>query len=401
MNRTQPRFASQRARRGSLMVWMAVILFVFIIIAAMVLDLGRVLFERRRMQSVVNSAAREELRVGTLRGEALPGEILEEMNYSEVFGEDYTFALNEDNNPEGDIVRGKYSGDLDHQEDANYSRVDFNLNPDEIGEQPDAVLVRLRRTGETPIEGVSSSLPRIPYLFRRGVAYDESTQAGVAIRATAIAQARPALAVGVPLSNEVDEQSIPGAAPWAISISAWLHPVVDEASGDEMNQWIRGSDQTESHVFPWSATANDDSVMNPQNIRAITPRTLQIGDPISPGNVGISGNEAYMPIFDPFNDGELELIIGFGWLHSYTYNATSMQVTIVRKSRHQPLETVAAKNASAQLLRALEYPQFAKEVFSRLKDLEESKDAEGRNTPLLRAPALVRATAIPPVEFKD
>lgn len=93
--------------------------------------------------------------------------------------------------------------------------------------QNSAFLVRLRRSNEfTDLdaqteEGVATSGPAIPFLFGRGTLMhgDDSAYAysprrdGITVRATAIAQARPALRVGLPMASPAE----PGVMPVAFA----------------------------------------------------------------------------------------------------------------------------------------------------------------------------------------
>ena len=114
--------------------------------------------------------------------------------------------LNLGNALHGDLVAGAYDPDAVHSEAENYVRNDFA--PASGGAEAaaaDAFLVRLRRThdplGLDAQAGVSSSGPGVPLLFGLGslvqasADYDPRTD-GITVRATSVAEARPALRVG-------------------------------------------------------------------------------------------------------------------------------------------------------------------------------------------------------------
>ncbi len=121
------------------------------------------------------------------------------------------------NSAPGDLVAGTFEaldpalpGNPDwHREDAAYARTDFA--PAAPFESPDApaLLARLRRThdpdGLDEIAGISSRGPSLPFLFGLGTAaltpvdpaaYDPRRD-GLTVRATSIADARPAVAAGL------------------------------------------------------------------------------------------------------------------------------------------------------------------------------------------------------------
>ncbi len=154
------------------------------------------------------------------------------------------------NAPEGDLVSGTftYTASPLGQEASDYNRADFAPTPaapapgasslrecpDEVPDPwpapasgspalgDDAFLVRLRRTndpgGLDETATVSSRGPTLPLLFGRGALLGAEPggtysvrRDGITVRAAAIAQARPALRVGLPGSG------LPGATPFAIT----------------------------------------------------------------------------------------------------------------------------------------------------------------------------------------
>lgn len=109
----------------------------------------------------------------------------------------------------GDMVAGLFDPYESHAESSDYMRADFTAagSFDEAHESA-AFLVRMRRTGEPSEAGASWIGPTIPYLFGRGslIRGDGATSPrkdGIAVRATAIATAQPALQVG----RHVDDPS--------------------------------------------------------------------------------------------------------------------------------------------------------------------------------------------------
>lgn len=263
--RTEPRRGARRQRHGYSLVFFAMLLFGLMAMAALVLDLGLARLAQTQMQSAVNSASLEGLRyrdaesLQDARRQAAKrvrwyfddnlGEDQEDaFNYGA--GPDVTFSggvgdpslkggqlitiddspvykpslqLNEANLAHGDMVWGDFKQDEAAGESSDYVRQDFNPT---VG-TGNAFLVRLRRTndfqGLDSVSGVSSRGGPIPYLFGLGSLLrpaDPTTQFsprhhGITVRATAIAEARPALSVGIGTS-EFD-----GVVPVAIAYLQW------------------------------------------------------------------------------------------------------------------------------------------------------------------------------------
>lgn len=144
--------------------------------------------------------------------------------------------LNPNDRQNGDMAAGNYQNGIG-VETADYARTDFIYDP-APGETPRSALgsylVRMRRTQNAQNQGlnpdnqpgVSSSGPTVPFLFGRGSllprssanAGDLTVESGVTVRATAIADSRPALSVGAaqPTPSGGAEPGIPGAAPFVL-----------------------------------------------------------------------------------------------------------------------------------------------------------------------------------------
>jgi hypothetical protein len=128
------------------------------------------------------------------------------------------------NESHGDMVAGTYTGDTasHKKEDKNYVRDDFRA------EAGTAFLVRLRRTSDFQKldgqSGVSSHGPTLPLLFGRGSTMHQKPgeeysvrHHGFTVRATAIADARPALSVGRPQPDV----PLPVVAPVGLTLADW------------------------------------------------------------------------------------------------------------------------------------------------------------------------------------
>jgi len=144
----------------------------------------------------------------------------------------------------GDIVSGEFtpheggvSGNPIYREAADYTRLDFTPAGSEDAPMADSVLVRLRRTvphiaGGGPWndvqEDVSSSGWTLPLVFGLGstfMAGDPGAEYsirhhGLPLRATAIAEARPAVRIGEARPDLGDEWAV-GAGPFAMWFSEW------------------------------------------------------------------------------------------------------------------------------------------------------------------------------------
>jgi hypothetical protein len=257
----------------------------------------------------------------------------------------------------GDMVSGQYGppfGDpacppitetTPHFENSNYDRTDFCVSPAGTALQAPSFLVRLRRTdhinGNLDIAddnepGVSRSDPTLPLLFGRGTTIGKSDGLdynprlhGITIRATAIADARPALRVG-----------LSGVTQFAILRSNW---------------------ETIATFTPANVSAYN-------QIDPSVPGTITLGDEfaIAPAGVAPFGDGVgYVPIYQSV--GGANRVIGFGYVEMSgatqsalrrtnkiaAANATAL-VTGAFKAQGPDLQTVftANRDLSASLLLA-------------------------------------------------
>lgn len=159
-------------------------------------------------------------------------QLIEPSNFGPYTPTPVDLQTNAANRPHGDMVSGVYCPDpagCDHSEAPDYTRADLSA-PDPTQAAP-SFLVRLRRTndfqGLDNVDGVSSTGPPIPFLFGRGTAirknddpdvgnpndYDPRTN-GLTVRATAIADARPAMRIGTAADPL-------GMMPFSLNRSCW------------------------------------------------------------------------------------------------------------------------------------------------------------------------------------
>lgn len=218
-------------------------------------------------------------------------------NYSGILGTD-SETLNE---KRGDIVAGSFTGHESAsavgfgdnpmiRENGDYDRVDFEL-PANIEDTPyaDAVLVRLRKTkpygfeGQSPwsddIPDVSSSGYTLPLIFGLGSTFLGAEPGegysirhhGVPMRATSIAEARPAVRIGVADDSLGPEWSV-GAGPLAIRFAFWNNDVafaVDANGEISAEVRLRPNYELESltdseligYLYPKQATQVGDEVV--------------------------------------------------------------------------------------------------------------------------------------------
>ncbi|MEQ8764919.1 MAG: pilus assembly protein TadG-related protein [Planctomycetota bacterium] len=245
----------KRTEGGVVLVMFVLMSFAFLSMAALVIDVGHTILARSQMQAAAESAALDGLSNGAAdpaltdigRAEAAltvarhfgehdgieysAGPNIEFEDGIELDGtrfrasqlidaetigpyEPTPLQLNLPNLAFGDMVVGQYFDRIDgertqHVEHSNYTRDDFE--PESLLPAPttdSALLVRMRRTGNLNIDGISSSGPYVPFLFGRGglmSVEDTGDQApnpgaladrrfrGTAVRATAIASLEPAM----------------------------------------------------------------------------------------------------------------------------------------------------------------------------------------------------------------
>lgn len=395
------RLARRKRRRGAVMLWMAVLLLVFLGLAALVIDMGYARLAQRQMQTAVNAAALEGMRY---RDEAPSGETPasyrrkqaalfaqlasdDDLNLAAndttvgagiasnlVQGEGYqgttigspttdleedlaqrsTFIyrpnpqLNEDNEPHGDLVVGNYQGGTDHLENDDYSRADFT--PATSG---NAFLVRLRRAGVSAsslddVPGVSSNGGGLPLLLGRGASFAADSpirQLGTTVRATAIASAHRARIVGPPRG------AMRGYTPFMIDAETWRN--------------LPSSPTDASTPIPFAVGDTLEFIANPSS--AIAYGNELASSDSGPTNVDPLAQ--YVPLVLRVNEDRF--VCGFGWVENVqVLNGT---ITLTRR-----LGQVAPENVSTRL-RSLPPPSIR-------TDLSEAQPPEDL---ALLAPVLV------------
>lgn len=184
-----------------------------------------------------------------------------------------------------------------------------------------AFLLRLRLTGETAIAGVAAPDERLPVLFGR-LADRALRQNGIAVRGTAIADARPALAAG----RADPETGRIGAAPAAFDVDWWRSLASDDAPRT---------------LAVAGGLVLDESAVVVGRLVDGAPRAVFVGEPAEPGSTlaGADG-EAYVPLLRTTADGVVR-VVAFG--RALVQAAPGASELVIRKRPG----AVAHDNASA------------------------------------------------------
>ncbi len=273
-----------------------------------------------------------------------------------------SLQLNSRNHHYGDVVAGKYDYDplqegvpaeLPGRETQDYQVTGFEPKPEgtppqELADAP-ALLVRLRRTnnfsGWDEEHGVSSHGPTLPFMFARGALIGKVPDAqysprenGITVRALAIAEARPAVAVGVARSRALGDQfDLLGAELLAVRTSVWNSLPRDD--GDP------SSDQSE--------VVSVDGV----DVGSVAVALRYIGERVTLTDQPISA-KGYLPIFHEVNG--VDRVVGFGFADVVLESPT--EVRLKKLVTESSLGAIAPENASARLSDAWEVLQTLTEA---------------------------------------
>lgn len=169
--------------------------------------------------------------------------------------DDPRLQSNNANQPQGDMVAGRFLEGRPATESGAYVRQDFvRATPGTQNVNALSFLVRMRRAGNVnPVDtqtGVSSSMPTLPIVFGLGSTILQAPgddwdprRDGITVRATAIASARPAMRIGrspcdqtgaLLYDHEPDttgsayREHISGLVPFYITRDAWMRHFRDE-----------------------------------------------------------------------------------------------------------------------------------------------------------------------------
>lgn len=239
---------------------------------------------------------------------------------------------NEDNHTHGDLVAGTFAPpgpDVPGTEDGAYRRNDFTPSDQAAGATAPAFLVRLRRTndfdGLDNQAGISSSGTALPLLLGHGSMTPTANpdnpnnynfrQHGFTVRATALADARPAMRVGLPQSAAVPP--LAGVTPLALDREFWaalVEGVPVAATVDAAGTISSGGVAVAGRFTP---AAPDPAVLT------------TVGQPVSPAAPTVTTPlTGYVPLYQVVTEGgvPVERVVGFGHLN-VTGALPSLQLT--------------------------------------------------------------------------
>lgn len=355
-----------RSRRGSIMTLFAVLLFALLPLMALIVHTGFITLTRRQMQTAVNTAAKEGLRIelaspaGKSRndvstlvslvfdddldtnndsldmtlgagpnvsmtdGVAFSGSNFRasrqlQVNSGNVDGYQPVLEINSGDAAHGDMIVGQYvSGGSRVEDPTSYLRNDFTP----AGTPNDAFLVRMRRTdndngtGLDEVAGISSRGTPVPYLFGRvpygneggGTSLLNQRERGTIVRATAIARQVSALTVG-PYSAAVGS----GAAP------IWV----------EQTQW-----NALTNDVPETLTVSGTTLLDPGMSvfgEFVNRQVVAVGDTIATSAADSIAGERYVPVYRVLASGNRR-VIGFG-LADFAINLVTGGTITRRTSR--------------------------------------------------------------------
>ncbi|KLU06676.1 putative transmembrane protein [Rhodopirellula islandica] len=237
-----------------MLILVVMLLFALLAIAGLLIDIGMARLTQAHMQSVSDAAAIEggwQLAMGADKETTRDAVVRRAAEMSESWGphrielED-GYDLNDDGKREssqtikrdtlgdpvrpmldpnvdndiaGDIVLGEYMrGEVPDDLPGQPSGYDRSPAFEPNDEDPNSILVRLRRTGEAALAG-GTSAERLTYLWSRGSLLDLSLKGdGIAVRSESIATLAPAVAIGRAFENPV---GLPSANQLAFDFADW------------------------------------------------------------------------------------------------------------------------------------------------------------------------------------
>lgn len=321
--------------------------FMLFAVAALAVDLGLARLTQTQLQNAADTAALEALRQGRTEAVALAGQALQDGSKAGVdsivtFTDSGVGALgasakydaddpgvfvplepNLANAKEGDMVSGCYTGDPNHAEQADYTRADFDGGC--LTQR--SALVRIRRTnnslGLDQQAGVSSNRAPIPLLFGRGTTNLSQRTNGIPVRATAIADARPALRVGAPVAG-----LLPGVTSFALASDFW-----DSTAEPSNRVCMLATNALDPGILSSGVFPNAGHYVQPAQVVGVPVV------PVSTGSLPVPGTEAYVPIMK--TTGE---VVGFGSVRLESPSCPGGQFDLVRESSR-----IATANATAVL----------------------------------------------------
>ena len=245
--------------------------------------------------------------------------------------------LNAANQAHGDLVAGAFTPAVPPNETNAYARNDFTPSDQAGSATAPAFLARLRRTnnfdGLDNQEGISSSGAALPLLLGHGsmtpIANPDNPNGynfrrhGFTVRATALADARPALRVGLPQPATATLPPLAGATPFALDQGFWatlsegtpVAATVDAAGTISSGAVAVAGRFTPPPPIP--PALPDPAVLTTVG-QVVVPAAPVLAEPVT----------GYVPIYQIVTEGGLpvERVIGFGHV-SVTGAVPSLQMT--------------------------------------------------------------------------
>ncbi len=360
-------------RRGTTLVLFAFLVFAFMALAALAIDMGLARLAQRQMWTATDTLALEAVRNESVNS-VDPNRPPDPRTAAVTFGSYFNGALpgdssslaaqflqNVDNNPQGDLVRGSF--------DTNQLTFTPDAPDTPAASAGTAFQVQLRRSNDLPIpDELSTGLP-VPYLFGQGSLLGSALKArGITVRAKSVANGQPVLSVGLP----DDSNNLYGLAPYGLNLTFW------KALPDSPAQAGPGDQSVLLTIADSGQLTN--SAIDPNGgwlMQVPTQGPVVIGDSFSQkadDASTISNFQRFVPIFSTI--GSETVILGFGYLEGTRSGNT---LSLIKRSK-----AIAPNNASTVPVRALNLPGSLtaqdKNTFFSLIPL----------TPSLLAPALVR-----------
>ncbi len=394
----------KEARGGAVLILVVILLFALFAIAGLLIDIGMSRLTQAHMQSVSDAASLEggwQLAMGADQTTTRIAVVDRAAEMSEGWGphrielED-GYDLNDDGKPEssqtinrdtlGDPIRPMLDPNVDNDLEGDIVLGEYSTNdvPDFLPGQPmgydrspafepdvndpNAILVRLRRTGEDDLAG-GTSAERLTYLWSRGSLLDFGLKGnGIAVRSESIAKLAPVVAVGREFENPV---GLPAASQLAFNFAEWqASEFADTFSVESLKQ-----------------LDNYDSEFERCNPLSIGHRVTDISEVI------LSDEPQIYSVFEEFHDGEdktASVVIGFVFaVIAKEDMEADFQIEILRFDSESDFANFTTDFDAA--LPTLQYDSQSRSIASKVVSFSLEKLPKGQ---VVSAPVLVRSQQI-------
>lgn len=327
-----------KIRRGYSLVFVAMFLFGFMALAALVIDIGFVRLTQRQLQLAADSGAIEGLRGSGFYTEGQQRAAANDF-VTWTFDDDLNVANLDDgafDSGSGEFGAGpqvNFSGGAG--DPALYASQLMTVDPANPVHKPVLIegfdtgnefSVELRRgANDLPNVDLYSDGPPLPFLFARGSLISrQSVNAGVVVRGFGHASPRPALSIG--LSHSLASPVMLGLAPVMFELSYWNSLMTEVA---DVQAVTGGEISMVGRCFDLGG--NDLPVV----IGRQPPAASVLADGVYDG---------YVPIYSDISDGmsSSPRVVGFGRAELQLVTTMTQSITVTRKAQF-----VAAENASA------------------------------------------------------